>query len=53
MVISPMSLSVVWCLVPASIDISMRSRGEYIVSPPLNAVLMVAGVSWHVACVCK
>ena len=45
---SYISSSVVWCLVLASIDTSLRSRGEHIVPPPLNAVLMVAWASWQV-----
>ncbi len=43
------SSSVVWFLVLASIVISLRSCGEYMVPPPLNAALMDAYVSWHVA----
>ena len=42
---SAMSSSVVWCLVPASIDINLRSFGEYIAPSPLNAILMAAWVS--------
>ncbi len=44
---SDMSFSVVWYLVPASIDISLKSWGEYIVPTPLKAVLMVEWVSWQ------
>jgi len=42
-----MSSSFVWCLVPASIDIKLRSCGEYIVPPPPNAVLMATWLSWQ------
>ena len=42
---SLMSSSVVLCLVLAFVVISMRSWGEYMVPPPLNAVLMAACVS--------
>jgi hypothetical protein len=42
---SSMSSSDVSCLILAFIDISLKSRGEYIVPPPLNAVLMDAWVS--------
>ena len=41
------SSSVILCLVPAFIDISLRSCGEYIVPPSYYAVLTVAWVSWH------
>jgi hypothetical protein len=42
-----MCSSVVWSLVPASIDICIRSCGEYIVPTPLDAVLMAGWVSWQ------
>ena len=44
-----MSLTVLSCLVPASIAVSLRSGGEKIVPPHLNAVLMIARVSWQAA----
>ncbi len=44
-----MSSSVVWCLVPAPIDISLRPCGELIVPPHLNAVLMAAWDNWQIA----
>jgi len=39
---SVMSLSVVWCLVPASIMNRRRSCDEYRVPPPLNTDLIAA-----------
>ena len=39
----------VWCLLPASVETRRRSWGEYMVPPPLKAVLMAAWVSWHAA----
>ena len=44
-----MSSSVVWSLVPASIDISIRSCDDKIVPPPLDAVLMAWWDSWQAA----
>ena len=43
------SSSMVWCLLPASVETRRRSWGEYMVPPPLKAVLMAAWVSWHAA----
>ncbi len=43
------SSSLVCCLIPASDETRRRSRGDYIVPPPLKAVRMAAWVSWHVA----
>ena len=39
---SSMPSSVVWILVPTSIDNRIKSCGEYIVPLPLDAVLMAA-----------